>query len=838
MNPPGDWRGRIADWLLAHIYLFIWLPECALIAIVLWIGHAVSLGFAVSLDTVAWPALSWSIVRVAGRARLPDHGRFASFAGVLAGWLLAWTAYERLLKGPLSRMHLVMAAGIFAGMAFMRWWRSGAPRLAFSESCRLVSVTAGGLWLVRAFLSPAYRGAGDAQCYANMTADMQAQVRAGVFPVFVGQSIHQFNGATYPLRVAPGFQYLGAFLDAATLRSLDPMALQNLLLATLGAGSAVMCYLCMVALIPARRWLACPLALLFLACPGVLGLLYNGDLYMTWTTVPLVPLVIFGSVRSFRSMDFRSVACLSGGLGLLWWGHTPVAVWMTGFVVFAQAVRLILRRPFLSPLWREAAGLAVVLLIAAYPLLSVLVYTSGTALSLTVPEAIITFIKEAFPAVLLPVSELGRVLGDFQLGYSCWLLGLLALGISLWKRTAAVWVLLAASLVLILLLTPVPGLNLFLWRAVPEAVRDITGIWAMYRLYLILACTVIFAAWLAFDALLRTAPAFRFVVYPIAAGMCVWSAMEADKFILTGWRGPASGREVMMPENVPLTRYAYTNFPVLPDYYTHGVTEPHLEARLLRLQGLRLLAGDLESLEDGSAAGSVVVQQGPLQANPSEIPIYHYLPKATVQPRRHYAALFDFKYPAATAVLVVHGQTMFRIYALPEYGGPKSFGAAPGHPRLLPLWTDGATPEDIQFEFRVQGTWASKDLSYAGTFRLIEYDPAQLPVEVTSFIPYRAVVHAPEASWLETPRMYQKGYQALVDGRRAEVRKSPSALAMVRVPQGASSVKLQYYPPAGLVAAFWASFCTALALSVAALASLGSAARPAFDVSEPGQTIH
>jgi hypothetical protein len=142
----------------------------------------------------------------------------------------------------------------------------------------------------------------------------------------------------------------------------------------------------------------------------------------------------------------------------------------------------------------------------------------------------------------------------------------------------------------------------------------------------------------------------------------------------------------------------------------------------------------------------------------------------------------------------------------------------------------------VQFEFRDQGAWAARDLSAPGSFRLIEYDPAQLPVQVTSFLPYRARVTAPAEAWLETPRMYQPGYQALVNGRRVQVAKSPSALIMVPVPAGPSSVKVQYYPPRGLLGAFWISFGAAAIFSAGALWSLAGQTRPgAFNVSGDGQ---
>ena len=62
---------------------------------------------------------------------------------------------------------------------------------------------------------------------------------------------------------------------------------------------------------------------------------------------------------------------------------------------------------------------------------------------------------------------------------------------------------------------------------------------------------------------------------------------------------------------------------------------------------------------------------------------------------------------------------------------------------------------------------------------------------------------APEDAWLETPRMYQDGYEARVDGRPAAVVESPDSLVSVAVPRGLSDVQLSYVAPIGLRALFF-----------------------------------
>ena len=61
-------------------------------------------------------------------------------------------------------------------------------------------------------------GAGDALWYANMLADYVTQLRAGDVPDLCGQTEFAFNGAVYPLRVAPMYQHLGGLLDLLTGR--------------------------------------------------------------------------------------------------------------------------------------------------------------------------------------------------------------------------------------------------------------------------------------------------------------------------------------------------------------------------------------------------------------------------------------------------------------------------------------------------------------------------------------------------------------------------------------------------------------------------------------------
>jgi len=97
-----------------------------------------------------------------------------------------------------------------------------------SELLRCALLIAVALLLAQPYFSPRLIGTGDALWYHHLLADAVTQFRAGVFPVFVGQSDFSFNGAVYPLRAAPYYQYFAGGLDLVTGRSLGFFALQHL----------------------------------------------------------------------------------------------------------------------------------------------------------------------------------------------------------------------------------------------------------------------------------------------------------------------------------------------------------------------------------------------------------------------------------------------------------------------------------------------------------------------------------------------------------------------------------------------------------------------------------
>lgn len=817
------------------------LAGAAVVAAVEWLAAALNPNLDLTAIALAVPPLLWI-----GLDRLPWQrwqeaaaksaclGAFVVRATVWAASLAGLAAFT--LPGGCSRAVL---AWIVAGGASLAVYAFAHGRRATGgmENLRRLGVAAFALWLLHPYASPRIIGGGDAGWYAATLADVLAQSRAGIWPVFVGQSEFQFNGSIFPVRVAPLFHHLGVLIDIFTLRTLDPPAVQNLLLIAVGLAGAFVCYATLGALLPARRWLAASLSGLYLACPGVLATAYGTDLYMTWMTVPWLPLALWGSVRSFREAGFRPLLPLVAGVALLWWGHSPIALWTTLLVGAAQLARLVLVRRNAGE-WLAAAGAAgLFLLLTGYPFVSVLVVTpekDGSNLEYTVtrPDAIVGFVKEAFPAAIRPLKPAARPFELFQLGWSLWLGAAYALILTArLRRKEALW-LSGSALLLLLLLTPVPGVNALLWKAVPGFIRDPTGIWAMNRLYLIAAALIVFAVAAVAPEPGKTGRTGRWLTWLAVLGLG-WNAWEAARLMA---RAVASDRlglvqpSRLRSENLVLTRYSYLVFGRPPSYFSHGVVDPALEQRLFARDSQTLVTGNLEVLSAmAPPAGARGLAQGELLGErESDSATWRINPHFRVEPDRRYALVFDSIHAQAAGVLVIDGLTLHRVYQLPSYGGENAFGAGPEANRALSLFTSGQEPMEIALTFIATGEPPGPALSAFGHYRWIEYDPAALPVHVTSWMPYEARVRAPAPGWLETPRMFQRGYAAEVNGRPAAVAKSKQGLVMIEVPAGESAATLAYHAPFALRASYWISLATLAGLIVAACAP-SSTMRAAHD---------
>jgi hypothetical protein len=663
-------------------------------------------------------------------------------------------------------------------------------------------------------------GTGDAVWYTHMLADYVTQLRAGIFPVYVGQTEYAFNGAVYPLRVAPMYQHLAGILDLLTGRTLGFFALQHLTVIVCGVGGIVTSYLTLVRIAPNSRWSAVGFAILYLSCPGLLATIYTQDLYMTWMTVPLAPLAVYGIVRTFRKDDVASQFWLAAPLAALWWAHSPIALWMTLIAAASQIVRLTAVRSSLDPFKRSILGVVIFAVLAQYPFVSVGEIGVPGAQSTIVGSLekagnIPAIIRSTYPAVFLPLSDRARKLSDIQLGYA--LLAILACSvvtlISTRRRDLAV--LLASSALLLLLVLPVLGFNSFLWDHMPAQIVRITYYWPMQRFYLILAALLAAAGHIAFASDSPRAGSTPGVFSAVLMAGCLWSLYEARQFIRAAAERTASveaSAQAMRPENIFLMNHSYGLFSKLPAYFSNGVVDPRADVRLLspdsgvpipRAPGRIVLSGNLV---------------GKVDANPG---ILDLTPTIHLERGHRYSLEFGFAKENLVGILQFLGGSMFREYALPSSGEPLAFGDAPTSSRMVGLWTSSAEGDDIEIRFIPQSPGAkAKDYVAFGFFSLREEVPSSEPVEVTSLMPYQATVRTAVPALLESPRVFMPGYVASIDGRSVDVARSKEGLAEVSIPSGTHTVTLSFKAPLLLGLSYWSAICGwATILLMAAIAA-------------------
>lgn len=161
---------------------------------------------------------------------------------------------------------------------------------AFSLALLLLLV----LWVYRPYLGARLVSGNDDNdgfTYHAVVADAIAQSRAGVFPAYVGQSAYRWNGGIYPQAQAPGLSLLAVAVDVATLRRLGGAGVLNAVVLLSALGGACCMYLALRGLDEGRPWLSAALALLYVTCPGVLGVLVRLDMYSTVLVLPLLPIV-------------------------------------------------------------------------------------------------------------------------------------------------------------------------------------------------------------------------------------------------------------------------------------------------------------------------------------------------------------------------------------------------------------------------------------------------------------------------------------------------------------------------------------------------------------------
>jgi hypothetical protein len=698
------------------------------------------------------------------------------------------------------------------GMACLwcpRNWKEWKPRVL-----TVLILFAAGVYAASPFFRGTYVGTGEAYNYGLSVADAVTQARAGVFPVLVGQTEFAFNGRIHPVRTAPGYCCAACLIDFATFHRLNIWQIQDAILILSLVCAAFAAYAALRYLVGATHLVSLLGAVLYEFSPGVISTAYAMDLYMTVTTLPLIPLVLGSNVATFSRRTAGLYVVLGASIGLAWLAHPPIALWLSACTAAIQLAVWTTRRPSLRELIAVAPGLLVCVLLAGYSLESASAIRGVGGLSR--PEdysPMFIELRKAFPASIKPVSAEARDLSDFQLGYVGWALLFAGGAAALLRRRLAPLVLFAVAGFLLVLTLPVPYVTRALWLHLPPAFPNLTNIWPMQRLYLVATGLILvgaFAQWRDADLTVRALPIGRRLGLGVllAAGLA-WEIGQARQFIRRGdvlQHGGQESADLLRPENIDLTVTSYALLG-LPRRFVNGVMDPGTEFRILRASDRAEIANNWSPPNAGKLRARGVLHTSNMHAG-----LVPLIPTIRIEPHRRYFLTLNFRTPPFTGVLVMDGDHFRRGYPLPSAGEDRGFGMKPGNDRSLVLWT--TDPEGTEISMSLVGM---KDSGPFADFELREIDPKSFPVELGKLVPLSGRVRSNEAAWLETPRRFIPGYAATVDGRKARVGASPEGSVMIEIPAGEHDFRLRYPGSTLLLVAFWTSFSTGCVLALVVL---------------------
>lgn len=734
---------------------------------------------------------------------------------------------------------LTLVAGI-TGLLLRRPGSSlhrGTVRDCLAEASRWVLLLTAGTLLMLPFYTHRPIGSGDAHWYTLMLSDFVLQVRAGVFPVWAGQTEYAFNGAVNPLRLAPWFQHAGALLDLLTIRSLGLIPLKNALLAVNFIVLAATAYAGLCRLLPGWRNAAAALALLLLASPAMLAPLYTGDQYMTILALPFACLAVFGMAGVLEDNRWPRHVPLCVGLAGLWLTHTPIALWLSVLLACAYLVRLGFARP---PGWsrRLALSLVAFTVLGSYPVISVLHLENTATLSAEATGgAAAEQVARLFPGSLLPLSKTLTEPTDYQPGYALVAIVMLACLSMCRRRTSITTVGFAVSIGLVLLLLlPVPAWADLVWRHLPLWVMKINGNWPHQRLVPIAAILAVGLGALTLRGLSPPGSrAIRAGMAVLALGALGWSGWQAAGFVRSGWRHTGRGPNPTLgfqTNNLSLTRYAFSSFAATPGYFTHGYINPRLEHRLLRADGSVLVANGIAAARD--PIGTLVTAGIFTAVNDNRSAHYNLEPRIWLPGRQQLLLKLMPLEPVEHGWLQIVGQDLFREYILPDSGTgtvrsePRAFGTLPGLSPYVPLQTWRRHGEVPRLTVILPGIGIREPFPFA-RFELWQFDPARLPVAVRSWAPYRLHVSASEPALLETPRAWLPGYYARLNGQHLPALRSADGLAAFAVPAGEYDMTVHYAPPPIVSVAYWLTVVGWLLVALAILRQYWTAGTPQRD---------
>lgn len=622
----------------------------------------------------------------------------------------------------------------------------------------------------------------DSRWYLYFLHDALLQFQQGIFPHYVGQSVFAFFGT--PSVRAPYYLMFGGLLDFLTFHHFNALFIQHLTVLVSAFAGAFLSYFLMTRLAPTLRWYAVALSFLYISCPGVMGEIFVFTTYHAFMTVPYIPIVIYGLIRTYQTENFFSCIITAAALSLIYMTHPPIALWVTAICIIFYLLWFLFtgpsKRKFLLPL----------LTFSLLLLLCLWQFTSIFSLNLAneyvgnlKADFIVTILKSDLPYVFLPLGwKTGGTTPFIQLGYALWLIifyGLIQTAYNL--HQSIVRILLVCVLFIVLLNFPWPFTQ-FLWNIIPQIIKNTAC--PMQRVYFVLPVLA------CFIGILTLKHKFTFTLCLFV--LCIWNIGQIQYFFQVLQNSQNDVTSTLSSKLVAFqSQYLSLSSEAIQERVPEGYYDPMLEVKLLDSEKLPIDTFDNKQIVIKKCFGDKIEKQAHLKPLVS---LNHFVfSKATesesfaeinLSAHKKYFFCFQPKYNNLTSVFLVSSgfttipyidiNQKIKIVVVPFYSSVTQKSS---------MYIQRPNPETGTLEIKKMGitTYSANDY-------------AHLPIQIISFIPFKATVNTNKKdTYLSLSKLYLQGYQAIVNGSIVPVLQTENHQVMIPLKsKGLNRIELVY----------------------------------------------
>ena len=650
------------------------------------------------------------------------------------------------------------------------------------------------------FITTISLGSHDSDWYQYILHDAIIQSRQGIFPVYVGQSIFCSIGTIVR---APYYLMLGQLLDFLTFRQFNPIIIQHLTILFSAFGGAFITYFLMKKLIKTQKenssWYALALSFLYIASPGVRGLITSSlDMYNSFMVLPYLPIVMYGLIRTHQKNDIFSYIITSAALSIIYMAHPPIALWTTFVCICFYGIRLFYYKTFsIKTIFLPLIVPCLLSLFCLWYFIAIYTLDAGTEFqgtSSNYVSLVVSTLRSDLPGVFLPI-QIGMAYGSttpyLQLGYALWFIFIYGVFIVFRRKNEnsfLVFTFVGCTTLIILLLYPLPIIGTFLWNLLPKMLQNITFFWPMQRFYIILAALLSFTGLLCFEK--------KRTLSFLLGFFCCWNLYEDYYFLNRDLTAPISTHKLLLS---PHSIYShYQQFPdIFPYFFPEGMFDPHLRSKLLNQHQASLEEFNDEKIlmEQCFSDKSNTLDIKPLIANLSQFTftekeIRQSFLELTIHKKQKYLlCLQHYLSPKTQFGLLGLRDSQWRA----EKTNPYQHFTPQNINTLSPIYTeknrqlftffDKIIPENGQIQIKKWGLMKYNSSTYT-----------KLPIRIISFTPFTAIVNTNQPdTYLTIFKLYVLGYQATVNNIPVPVLETANHQIMVPLKKaGLNKIVLTY----------------------------------------------